>query len=349
MASKRARPTMSQPPTPIQTTMREASLHPSAADPATDLQIDDPSLVVLASGDTTLVVAPEVGGSIAAYFDVVREPTSQRVLHWLRPATRAALASRDPLRMASFPLFPYCNRIRDARFEFGGRTVDLGGDGNGYAHALHGHAWRRPWRIGARTATSVELHFEHVPDADAPGDWPFRYRAIQRIELLGDALRVTLAVQSLSKSPMPFGMGHHPYYPRTSNTVITAHVEAMWHADAQVLPTHLGPHGAVDALRCGMSADAFELDNNFSGWTRSATIAWPDERRSVSLTAAAPFDHLVVFAPANDAQLCVEPVTNTTDCFNANANDGARERAGYRVLQPGETLSAELNWTPRRD
>jgi aldose 1-epimerase len=67
----------------------------------------------------------------------------------------------------------------------------------------------------------------------------------------------------------------------------------------------------------------------------------------VTLTAAAPFDYLVVFAPANDVQLCVEPVTNTTDCFNAN--DGARQRSGYRVLQPGETLSAELNWTPQRD
>jgi len=339
---ERARPTTSQPPTPIQTTMREASFHP----PAIDLRIDDPSLVVLSSGDTTLVVAPEVGGSIAAYFDVVREHTSQRVLHWLRPATRAALAACDPLRMASFPLFPYCNRIRDARFEFDGRTIDLGGDGNGYAHALHGHAWRRPWRVGARTASSVELHFEHVPDSEKRGDWPFRYRASQRIELLGDALRVTLAAQNLSEGPMPFGMGHHPYYPRTSNTVITAHLDEMWHADAHVLPTHLGPHGAVDALRRGMSADAFDLDNNFGGWARSATIAWPDEARSVTMTADAPFDHLVVFAPANDVQLCVEPVTNTTDCFNAN--DGARERSGYRVLQPGEAISAGLNWKPQR-
>ncbi|WP_109480781.1 aldose 1-epimerase [Paraburkholderia sp. C35] len=328
--------------------MREAIPHPSAADFATDLRIDDPSLVVLSSGDTTLVVAPEVGGAIAAYFITTHEQASPRALHWLRPATRAALAARDPLRMASFPLFPYCNRIRDGRFAFEGRVIDLSGDGNRYAHALHGHAWRRPWRVGARTASSVELHFEHVPDSGARGDWPFRYRATQRIELLGDALRVTLAAENLSDSAMPFGMGHHPYYPRTANTVITAQVEQMWHADADVLPTHLGPHPAVDALKTGMSADAFDLDNNFSNWARSATIAWPDERRRVTMTADAPFNHMVIFAPANDVQLCVEPVTNTTDCFNATT-DEARERAGYRVLQPGETISAEINWTPQRD
>ncbi|MEI5997236.1 aldose 1-epimerase [Paraburkholderia bengalensis] len=322
--------------------MREALSNPFAADPATDLRIDDPSLVVLSSGATTLVVAPQVGGSIAAY----GERTNTRVLHWLRPATRAALAAVNPLQMASFPLFPYCNRIRGARFAFEGRAIDLAGDGNRFAHALHGHAWRTPWRVGARTATSVELHFEHVPDAKATGDWPFRYRASQRIELIGGALRVTLEAENLSAGPMPFGMGHHPYYPRTSNTVVTAQVEQMWHADDHVLPTHLGPHPAVDALARGMSADAFDLDNNFSGWARSATIAWPDEGREVTLTAESPFDHMVVFAPANEAQLCVEPVTNTTDCFNAN--EDSRERAGYRVLQPGETIRAALAWTPRR-
>lgn len=328
--------------------MREAFLNSSEADTATDLRIDDPSLIVLTSGDTTLVVAPDVGGSIAAYYETVREKTSQRVLHWLRPATRDALAACDPLRMASFPLFPYCNRIRDARFEFGGRAIDLSADGNAFAHALHGHAWRRPWRVGERTAASVELHFEHVPDPASSGDWPFRYRASQRIELLGDALHVTLAAQNLSGGPMPFGMGHHPYYPRTANTRITAHVGQMWHTDEAVLPTHLGPHPAVDALKHGMSADAFDLDNNFSGWSREATVAWRDERRQVTLTADAPFDHLVVFAPANDAQLCVEPVTNTTDCFNANGLP-MRERAGYRVLGDGETISGKLVWTPQRD
>ena len=50
--------------------MREASLSPSAANTADDLRADDTSLVVLTRGDTTLVVAPDVGGSIAAYYSV---------------------------------------------------------------------------------------------------------------------------------------------------------------------------------------------------------------------------------------------------------------------------------------
>ncbi|WP_144143987.1 aldose 1-epimerase [Paraburkholderia sp. BCC1884] len=324
--------------------MRDVSLNslPPLADELTWL--DDPAIVAtvvtLSAGALRAVIAPEVGGALAAFYEI----TPAGALHWLRPAVSTAFTESDPLRMASFPLFPYCNRIRDARFEFDGVTIDLTGNDLRFAHALHGNAWRHPWQVGARTESSVELHFEHVPDARVPGDWPFHYRAQQRIELVDGALRITLSGQNLADRPMPFGMGHHPYYPRTDHTRVHAEVAGMWHADEEVLPTHLGPHPAVDALRNGMSPDAFELDNNFANWSREATIAWPDEHRQLTMTADAPFDHMVIFAPANDAQLCVEPVTNTTDCFNTV---GGREQVGGCVLQPGETLAATLSWTPQ--
>ncbi|HEY1996776.1 aldose 1-epimerase [Paraburkholderia sp.] len=321
--------------------MRDVSLNPVRLAAADALALDDPALIALSSGNMRVLVAPHVGGSIAAYY----EATSGGPVHWLRPATQAALAERDPLGMGSFPLLPYCNRIRDGRFVFEGEAIDLNGDGNRYAHALHGHAWRRAWRVGQRSAHAVELHFEHDPAPDAPGEWPFRYRAEQRIELAGDGLRITLSAHNLAGRPMPFGMGHHPYYPRTPQTRVHAQVQGMWHADREVLPTHLGPHPAVDALRNGMSADAYDLDNNFAGWSRNATIAWPDEGRQLTLTAQAPFDHLVVFAPANQALLCVEPVTNTTDCFNA---DDTPDHVGGCVLMPDEAMTATVNWTPQR-
>ena len=326
--------------------MRDVSLN-SIRPLATGLMwLDDPAVVAtvvtLSAGALRAVIAPEVGGALAAFY----ETTPNGPLHWLRPAVPAAFAERDPLRMASFPLFPYCNRIRDARFDFDGRTIDLTGNDTRFGHALHGNAWRHPWQVGARTESSVELHFEHEPDSRVPGDWPFRYCARQRIELSGGALHITLSAQNLAGQPMPFGMGHHPYYPRTAQTRVYADVAAMWHADAEVLPTHLGPHPAVNALREGMSPDAFDLDNNFANWSREATIAWPDEHRRLTMTADAPFDHMVIFAPANDAQLCVEPVTNTTDCFNAV---GMREHVGGCVLQPGEEIAATLKWTPHKD
>ena len=302
------------------------------------------TLVELRHGARRVLLAPHVGGAIAA-FDETRDG---RVIHWLRPATPDALTARNPLGMASFPLLPYCNRIRDARFMFDGALVDLSSDGNAFAHALHGNAWRLPWRVAEVEESRARLHLLHEPSKEAAHHWPFAYEASQDISLDADTLSVTLSARNLSDRPMPFGMGHHPYYPRARNTRIHARVVAMWHNTPDLLPTHAGPHPCIDAMASkeGMSADAFDLDNNFAGWSRTATVAWPDEGRSITLSADAPFGHMVVYAPASHRDLlCVEPVSNVADWVNLE--QVARAMKGGAVLQPGESVSAAFAWTTR--
>lgn len=71
----------------------------------------------------------------------------------------------------------------------------------------------------------------------------------------------------------------------------------------------------------------------------------PDEHRSVTLCADAPFDHMVLYAPAAHPELlCVEPVTNTVDFLNL---DAPREDIGGGVLMPGQSISSRFNWSPR--
>jgi aldose 1-epimerase len=304
-----------------------------------------PVLIELRAGSRRASVAPHVGGAIAAFYDLTMDGAR---MHWLRPASAQALRAKDPLGMASFPLLPYCNRLRDARFTFDGRVIDLSADGNAFDHALHGHAWRRPWRLGARSENTVELHFTHEPGDEPAHHWPYRYEATQRIELMEEGLFVTMSARNLSDRPMPFGMGHHPYYPRTPATRILARTRAMWHATPDLLPTHLDGHAAVDALASekGMSADAFDLDNNFAGWSRTATIIWDDEHRQVTLWAQAPFDHMVLYAPAvHPDLLCVEPVSNTVDFLNLDAPNAD---TGGCVLTPGETIEGRFGWLPER-
>jgi aldose 1-epimerase len=305
---------------------------------------DDPALSELRAGNRRALIAPQIGGAIAAFYDLGER--DERI-HWLRPASPEALAARNPLGMASFPLLPYCNRLRDARFVFNGETVDLSGDGNAFDHALHGHAWRRPWKVVTVSANAVELSLTHEPGDQPAHHWPYAYEATQRIQLTdaGD-LQVTLSLHNLADEPMPFGMGHHPYYPRTPSTRIHTGVRAMWHATQDLLPTVLAAHESVEMLASdeGMAADAFDLDNNFAGWSRSATIEWPDENRSVTLTADTTFGHMVLYAPAAHPDLlCVEPVSNTVDFLNLNV---AQEDIGGGVLQPGERVQASFGWRP---
>ena len=192
--------------------------------------------------------------------------------------------------MASFPLMPYCNRIRDGRFRFEGEMIDLPSGTGALRHALHDHAWRRPWSVEAQTADTLTLHFLHAPneqnepheahephgsrkaDSRTGTGWPFRYEARQHLTLDASGLTVRLWARNLAARPMPFGLGHHPYYPRPPGTRIAARVRAMWETDTEVLPVSLSAHPAVDALQAGLIVDDFDLDNNFSGWRRDAVI-----------------------------------------------------------------------------
>ena len=58
-----------------------------------------------------------------------------RVLELMRLATQAGLAEKDPLEMASFPLIPFSNRIRNGRFSFQGQDAMFAG----MAYCDHNH------------------------------------------------------------------------------------------------------------------------------------------------------------------------------------------------------------------
>jgi aldose 1-epimerase len=332
---------LQHPSVPVQdVASRPAMRSASTFDP---VALDDGSLVTLRCGARRAIVAPNLGGSIAAFYDEGEEGA----VHWLRPATRAAIDEGNPLGMASFPLMPYCNRIRDGSFTIDGQPFRLPTVSGEFRHALHGHAWRRPWQVGLSQPDRVELHFQHNPDAGAQGlpdaSWPFAYEARQRLVLSDEGLSVHLWARNLSAQPMPFGFGHHPYYPRPEGTRISAKVRAMWKADAELLPVSLGGHPAVDALGDGLLVDQFVLDNNFAGWEREATIVWPGESRCLTLRADAPFDFFVLFSPANTPFFCAEPVSNTTDWVNS---DASHSDVGGCVLAPGEVIEAGFAWLP---
>jgi aldose 1-epimerase len=307
--------------------------------------LDDGQLVALTHGASRALIAPHVGGSIAAFYDV--DDTGAQ--HWLRAATRAALDARDPLGMASFPLMPYCNRIRDGRFRFEGEMIDVPSGTGALRHALHGHAWRRPWRVESQSGSDVTLHFVHDAPARGGDGWPFSYEARQHIALDQHGLSVRLWARNRGARPMPFGFGHHPYYPRPPGTRITARVRAMWEIDAEVLPVTLSAHPAVDALEDGLVVDDFDLDNNFSGWRRDALIEWPHAQRRLTLRASAPLDFFVLYSAAGLPWFCAEPVSNTTDWLNLQ-RDGVAGRfdVGGTVLAPGESIDARLAWLPGR-
>ena len=280
-----------------------------------------------------LRLAPEAGGMVTRYW-----LERGRVWEWLRPASEMALSQRDGYQAAAFPLVPFSNRIRGGRFSFEGREVVLPMNRPPERHAIHGQAWQASWTAREVSATRALLEFCHAPDA-----WPWTYRATQRFTLSPMGLTIELALHNESNTPMPAGLGWHPYFLRTPRTTLTAPVDRIWLTDAEMLPTELVSSPITTRLSAGVTIDSVSLDNGFTGWSRRAVIDWPELDARLVVTAEPPLDFLTVFIPPSLPFFCVEPVSHATDALNLS---GPAAEVGRRPLAPGATLRASITLTP---
>jgi aldose 1-epimerase len=286
-------------------------------------------LITLRAGAAGLVLAPEAGGAVVRYW-IERGARTWDVLRpW--PAPRAD----EVFESAAFALVPYSNRIRAGRFAFGGRDVVLPLNRPPERHSIHGFGWQAAWR-----PREVREHDAILEFRPAPGAWPWAFRATQQLTLAPSSLSVELTLANESDTPMPAGLGWHPYFPRTPRTTLIADVQAIWLTDDEVMPTILAPPQPGTDLSRGVMVDTIALDNCFVGWRRRAVIEWPEAGTRLVMMAEAPLDCLVVYTPPGRSFFCAEPMSHVTDAFNLAAE--GRTDAGARALAPGETLRAAV-------
>jgi aldose 1-epimerase len=235
-----------------------------------------------------------VGGALAAL--------RHRRVDVLRPMPPDA---PDPLLSACFPLAPYCNRIRDGRFRFGGREVMLPANFPPEPHSLHGLSWQRAWTV----ESAVENKCVLVDDYDGTGAWPWAYRAQQRIRLGPKGCTVTLVLTNRSNAPMPAGLGLHPYLRRRAETELTFVSDHVLLTGADPLPTGItAPADHFAGWAAGSRLPVETIDHCFVGWQGQASLH--DDLGTIAIAAdGAP--HLHLYAPADGSALCLEPVTHT--------------------------------------
>ena len=293
-------------------------------------------VIELRAGATRLEVAPEIGGSITRY----ASERAGRIVDWMRPASPDALAERAPGGMSSFPLVPFSNRIRDARFRFRGREVQLPQNFRPEPHAIHGHGWRARWTVVERAEARLTVEYRHPA-----GAWPWAYAAQQTFDLDDERLRIRFAVTNEAREPMPVGFGLHPYFVRTPRALVRADVGPMWEADADVMPVRLvPPPPQLLPAGAGLNPDAAPLDNNFTRFGGRAVIEWPEWNARLRVEADPVYACLVVYTPAGRDFFCVEPATNCIDGFNLA--DRGRRDTGLIVLDPGDTAAGDVTFTP---
>jgi aldose 1-epimerase len=256
-------------------------------------------LLAIADGELEVTVAPQAGGRLA-------QIRCDGVDWLLGPDGDAP----PMIAWGCFPMVPWAGRLRDGRFRFDDRDVQLPRSLG--AHAIHGVGFGLPWTVEARFPRHLELSLQLPTDAR----WPFGGRCRQRIEVAGRRLRLQLEVQADALA-MPVELGWHPWF-RTPERLHFNPI-AMYPRDGDgiaVRPLCAPKPPPLDD--CFVNDDAVLL-----------------EAAGHRLRLTSDCRHWVLF-DGHPGATCLEPQTGPPDAFNLEP----------RSLQPGETLQAQflLEW-----
>ncbi|SEH91558.1 aldose 1-epimerase [Mycolicibacterium rutilum] len=246
-------------------------------------------------------------------------------------------------------LVPWPNRVRDGRWQYDGRTLQLDITDPECHTALHGLLCAGEYRPVARSRSSITL----AAPIRHPNGYPFDLDTAVRYELTANGLVTTHTVRNTGSSCAPVAFGAHPFLsigdvPADELTVTVVghhHIDV----DDQLVPVGTT---AVDGtewdLRTGRPVADLKLDDCWAvtgetGRGSTHTLRSPDGR-CLSLWADRNFGFLHVFItrefPSGGGHItaiALEPMTAQADALNSGV--------GLRWLPPGGSLAA--SWALR--
>lgn len=301
----------------------KAIMQPLDQNPSSDL-------LQLTCGRLQASIAPHIGGCLASF-----DADGQAMMR------RANDQANDPLEMACYPLLPFIGRIAFGHFHFDGRDITLRAHPLATPHALHGEGWQRPWRVIEHTETLARIGFTHHENTG--NGWPWNFEASETFSLDETSLTIALEIENTSRSPMPAGLGLHPFFEARLDARLTGDLPHIWETAPDTLPTNRTEVTAVRSLKRGRRIAPLTLDHCFSGGTGPFDIEW--ETRALSLRihrGDAP--HTVIYTPQEYDFFCVEPVTHIPNAVNRQEPS---EITGLRILAPGERMQLSSRFEVR--
>lgn len=331
----------------------------------------DPTLVVLADGDGSVAEVWPALGFNCVRWHVVRRGQPLELLY----SDPALFTGARPTRSGIPVLFPFPNRIRGAKFSFGGTEYKLPANDSSGPNAIHGFACRVPWRVVDQGADdgSAWVTGEFRCSADAPESlplWPADHQMRLTIRLGRGTLRLEAVVTNPDTKPLPWGLGYHPYFRlpfagtgSAEDCTVSVPARAYWELKANLPTGHTFPVDNARDLTRPRRYGELTLDDVLTDLPkRPPRMDGLFERAAIDGAPGGPlrmfcspaFRQQVVFTPPHRQAFCVEPYTCTTDAANLEnhyAGLGSPfilhefvDRTGWKVLDPGasETLLVEL-------
>ena len=176
-------------------------------------------------------------------------------------------------------LAPWPNRIRDGRYSFDGRDLQLPLSEPKLGNASHGLVRWASWTVEEHSESSVSLGYRLMSQPGYP--WTVDLHAIYDLSAAG--LTVTVTATNLSRAPAPYALGAHPYLVagpgRVDDWELTLPVHSRLEVDEQLIPGGRSDVAGTELdFRTARPIASTTLDTAFTGVDRDA-----DGRVTVSL------------------------------------------------------------------
>lgn len=248
-------------------------------------------------------------------------------------------------------LIPWPNRLRDGRYEFGGKSYQLPLSEPARHNAIHGLVRWANWRVAKRREECVEM--DHVL---SPRDgYPFALALRIEYRLDDEGLSVTTTATNVGDEPCPYGAGAHPYLTAGTATIDSCTLRSpgvTWMAtDDQAIPVaSQRVEGTEYDFRTPRQIAGTQLDTGYGDLERGedgrayVVLSAPDEAR-VTLWMDEGYPYLMLFTgdslPDRERRrrsLGVEPMTCPPNAFQSGD--------GLHTLQPGASFTSTWGISP---
>ncbi len=296
-------------------------------------------LITLKNKQLEVKVCPTIGASIYS----MRYLKKDKWVDIMRPTPDGALQTGDVGQFASFNLFPYSNRIKDALLMVGDKEYQLEvnfPDGN----AIHGETWTKPWKLLEKRENRASFIFNSEDYDDI--SWPFPFRVLMEYEIKGNRLFIGMMLENTGQKPMPGGMGIHPYFMRNitgkqEEVYLKMPVKGIYPGETQIPTGHWVKPLEKHDFTIEKELQTDYLDNCFRVAEGPIVLKWPDSRIKLTIGRDSIFGHVVIYCPEKEKDFfAFEPVTHCNNGFNMSAN--GIEDTGTLFIEPGQSIKGEL-------
>ena len=233
-------------------------------------------------------------------------------------------------------LFPYNDRIPDAKYFYQGDVHHLPVNCPSDGSSIHGLIYNQEMKIESEACgvESAHLVLSFEIDDEAFAGYPFKVAYEAKYLLDANGFMISFKIKNLGQGVAPIALGWHPYFKIGEGLAghsMTMKSDVYVAVDSDLIPTGEIPsvEGTELDFRNGASVETVELDHAISVPSDSKTVLEFEDRKLILHQDREFFKFVQVYIPDNRESIAIEPISGATDSFN-------RDGLGRKDLAPGE-------------